>query len=459
MLKKIALLVGLFFCLFSLTAQNNLTRLADKTADETIRLLKAPHPVAATVAFQNYSYLSDVEAQTFYQLFSTRMEQRPGLEYRDLLVQFNQGKGRFNLSEQTSLRYGLYVTLRDTPQGLACGVAVRLIDDAKLLGLVHEVAVIDPAERWLFSQTVEQGAPSGALLRRRETFRVDGDIFAVAQNTLKREKLMLCALTSEALVVWSAAMPNQAAGKKMPLKWAFPRSPSLQNEGRITFFQKNGQTFMTLGSNFSPKGIVLQVQDDILSTVGVIPFVAVKTVSLGEDAFLAGGRYIPGTNRFDGELRFLNLNAWNPVGEESAKVATRQIKPFYDLAIGLGEQQMMNASFLACDPHRLEMVSGEWTPLLDESSSIQTGANLIIVDNRWLMTTGIEEGGDSLSIYDVTDGGFRLLGQEKVDGQIQALSEGFIEGRIGVWVLRYVSDSTGGRLSWLDFWEVNRDET
>jgi hypothetical protein len=456
--KKTGLLIGFLCCFIPLAAQTALTRLADRTAEETVKLLRAPGPVLATVQFENHSFLSDLEAQTFYQLLSTRLEQKPGLVYRDLLVQFSQGKGRFNLSDETRIRYGLFVTLLETPRGLACGVAVRLLDSASLVGLVYQLVALEPGEAWAITKAVESAAVPGSLLHRRESFRIDGDIFHVSQDTQTPDVLTLCALTPENLILWQGALPNQAAGRKIPLKWSFPRSPSLQNEGRITFFKKENQSYVALGSNFSPQSIVLRISGQEYAAIGTFPFIPVKTVNMGADTFLAGSRYVPGTNGFDGDIRFLNLGAWKPGDADSVKIALRRLAPFMDMALGLLDSQFVSVAFMAGLNNRLTVVNGEWSPLVETDAAAACGANLVVVDQRWLLASGLEAPDDVLRVYDVADGGFRLLGQEKVEGQIHAMTEGVLQARPGVWILRFVSDGNKGRLSWLDFWEVNRVE-
>lgn len=459
MLKKIMViaLLGFFWPIFP---QSALERLTTQAVDDIVPLLQSPNPVVAAVEFSNYSFLSDLEAQTFYQLLSVKLERSGKLIYRDLMVDLTAGRGKFNFSDLSRIRYGLQLVLLNHPRGLSFSAAVRLVESSELLGVVYRTEEISPTELWAVTLLGDTSAPAELILKKTDSFRIDNSVFHVAQDTAENPgKNDLYALTPEHLIVWHGMSPNQNSGEKIPIKWFPPRTPSIQNEGKITFFSADGERFMAIGANFAPGGMVVKTVNQGELTVKKVPFVPVAASVIGDVPCLIGSRYVPGTNIFDGLIQFMSLASLKTDGKENAGVARKQMTPLFDMALVKREDGRIRSFFAVDEKYRLVMSDAEWNALLDLSAEHPTcGANMTLVNGKWLVTSAAENKNDALKLYFVGDGGLRYVGDQMLEGRIHSMSEGRYSGNTGLWVLRHTSDQFGLRTTWLDFWMVAKDE-
>lgn len=451
-------LVILLLCFgMPLVSQTAIATLVQETSRDILNLLQAPKPVLAVVDFKDNSYLSDLEAQTVYQLLAMNLEQSGRVVFRDLMVDFSSGRGHFNYSKSEGVRYSLYLVILDTADGIALAASVRLVESAELVGLVYRKARINPEVFWAVSQTVNPSASAAMILSSQESYRIDNSIFSVFQD-LTKEDGGLYALSPDFLLVWRNLMPNQGPAEKMPLTWPYPRTPSIENEGKINSFTVAGQAYLALGSNFSSHSLIVplgRAERKILTTLPFIPFL---TAVMGEAQYLIGGRYIPGTNSFDGVLHFLSLESWNPDTDSTVSTAQKRMDPFYDLTVSLGEDRRLNAVYSVGDAYSLSMRDSEWNPLIPQQTAPISGASMTALEGKWLLTSGTEVEGDSLILYDIEDSGLRHIGSVRVQGRIHSLTQGKINGQSGVWLIRHERDSTGRKLTWLDFWRVSHEE-
>jgi len=458
MLKKVLVITLLSF-LTPLFSQPSLGRLASLTSNGIYDLMKSPNPVLATVEFRNASFLSDFEAQTFYQLLSMELEKQENrIEYRDLLVDFSGGNGRFNFSDLSGIRYGLYLVLLDTPEGIGASASVRLLDSSRLLGLIYKTVPIEVNEHWAQSSVNSGGVSAALILKMLQRFRLDNSVFYVKQDIESSGQNELYALSPDHLVIWQGTLPDQGLGKKIPINWTFPKTPSVQNEGRLTFLKVDTNRYIAISANFAPQSLIMQITGLGLEQYSAYPFVPLLSATLGNERYLLGSRFVPGANYYDGKIQLLNITSGLPLLSESTKLAQRYIEPFFDLAVIYRDQGLLNSFFMVGESYRLSMLDAEWVPLLMPTPSYATGANLITIANKWFLTSGVDELGDSLNLYDAADGGLRFIGSMSLEGKIHSISEGILEGQAGVWLLRFTVDHNGAKTKWLEFWRVSNEE-
>ncbi len=457
MLKK-ALVIMLFSFFIPTFPQSALSRLASSSAADIIALLKSPNPVLATVEFTNNSFLSDLEAQTLYQLLSMELEQTGRLVYRDLMVEFSTGKGRFNFSDLSRIRYGLYLALVNSSDGIGLAASLRLMNSSRLLGLVYKTVPIEVDELRALAQLRSSDLAAGFMLQRQESFRLENSIFHFSQNCEQADSTEFFALTPDFLILWQGVTPNQGAGTKIPIKWPFPRTPSVQNEGRINIMSSGSQRILAVGANFSSQSLIFQLTPQGWQQSAALPFIPLYSAKLGDDLFLIGSRFIPGTNRYEGMLHLLNMTSWVPGGADAPKTARKAVDPFFDTAVLYRADSRLNSVFTVGDSYLLAMSDAEWKPLLTSEQRYPTGANLVTVADRWLLTSAAGKNKDTLNLFDAADGGLRFVGSQPMEGMIHSLSEGRLAGQRGVWVLRHLTGQDRHRLMWLDFWRVSVDE-
>lgn len=459
-MQKIIRIIALLALSWPVFSQSALERLAAGAAEEILALLKAPNPVAATLEYRNYSFLSDLQAQTFYQLLSVKLEQSGKLRYRDLMVDLVDGKGQFNYSDLSRIRYGLHLVLLNHPRGIAFAASVRTAERSELLGLVFRSAAIDPAELWSVSLLGDGPASGRLVMNRTETFRVDHSIFHVAQDVEGTDgRNDLYALTPEHLIVWRGGGPSQGPGEKIPLSWSSPRTPSIRNEGKIVFLKAQGERFLALGANFSPGGLVFRGISQGLSAAQTVSFVPFAAAVVGDEPCWIGCRYLPGTNLFDGVIQFAPTAPWDAQKKEGAPAARRKMDPFLDMAFLKREDGRIASVFSVDEAYRLGMHDAEWNPLVGLGGEAPScGASMALVQGRWLVTSAAQRKNDALSLYFIADGGLRHVGRQELEGMIHSMREGIFNGEPGVWVLRQTSDPFAQKTNWLDFWRVAKDE-
>ena len=79
---------------------------------------------AAVVQFENYSELTDLAMQKIYQLLMARLENDKNIRISDLLINFANGRGEFNLSKVNELDYLLYLKFIQNKNKTGLGLAI-----------------------------------------------------------------------------------------------------------------------------------------------------------------------------------------------------------------------------------------------------------------------------------------------------------------------------------------------
>ena len=84
--------------------------LAGKTADSILDYFSDKYNIkAGIIKFENTAGISDLTAQRFYQLLISKLETAANLSYTDLMINFHQNRGEFNLNRIHPLNHLIYL--------------------------------------------------------------------------------------------------------------------------------------------------------------------------------------------------------------------------------------------------------------------------------------------------------------------------------------------------------------
>ncbi|MEI6614011.1 MAG: hypothetical protein WCL37_03870 [Chrysiogenales bacterium] len=125
-MKKVTLLLLVLFLYPGFRfSQSNAESLVQEVADHLQVFFKNKTEVrVAVVQFENYSELTDLAMQKIYQLLTARLENDKNIKISDLLLNFANGRGEFNLSKVNGLDYLLYLKFIQNKSKTGLGMTV-----------------------------------------------------------------------------------------------------------------------------------------------------------------------------------------------------------------------------------------------------------------------------------------------------------------------------------------------
>lgn len=379
----------------------------------------------AVVSLENRSELGDLAMQKLYQMLLSRLEAEKNIRLVDLLVDFSDGSGRFNLSQAHALDFLLDLKLiqNKSKTGLGLTVFSRLQD--RVVAVKYFEQAIGRGEMDLLqAKHFAFSALGFSKLLEFESKRDLMDIQSIAGSDGQTQYFFYY---PDEIIIYTASETRLEKHSQFKLKWTRPYFPVLHPEGRLLLFRSDRDLVLTAGGNFSPSAQVLTFRDGQWQETGKVDFVPLRFLTLNQQPYLAGVRYEEGRNFFKDRIYFLPFST--PAGSEGLQ--HRRICPAMaiDMASASGQLQAVHAVDRDYTYRLFSADFEERTPLSEKK-----GASLAALDGEWLAMSDHSRASDQLFFYDIRDGGLRPVYSGKIAGEVLFIAAGNWQKSRGFWV-------------------------
>lgn len=384
-----------------------------------------PDARVAVVRFENESELSDSALQKIYQMLVSRLEGEKSFRVLDLLLNFNGGRGEFNLVQPEALDFLIELKLIQNKSKTGLGLTVFSRLQNRVLTVKYFERNISKGEMDLLNTRSHAFANLGfSLLLEFESRLGLMDIQSIAAVDGQEQYFFFY---PDEIIIYNARETRLEKHFQFKLAWTRPVFPVLHPEGKLLLFRLGSDLVLTAGCNFSPTAQMQTFRDGRWQESRKIDFVPFRFVTLNQAPYLVGARYEEGRNFFKGKVYFLPFSA---AAASDASAYEKATCPALSLDFSTREGQLQAVHAIDRDyTYRLFTADFEEKKPLSEKK----GATLAASNGEWLAISDFSRGSDQLFFYDIRDGGLRPVYTGKVAGEIQFMAAGNWHGVRGFW--------------------------
>ncbi len=378
----------------------------------------------AIVHFENKSELSDLAMQKMYQMLVSRLESEKNIRVADLLINFANGQGEFNLNQADNLDFLIDLKLIQdkSKTGLGLTVFSRLQD--KIVTVKYFEKPLSKGEmEYLNARNFTFPELGFAKLLEFESKKDLMDIQSIVSVAGQEQYFFYY---PDEIIIYMAKETRLEKHFQFKLKWARPFYPVLHYEGKLLLFRSGPALILTAGGNFSPSAQLLAFRDGQWQEMQKIDFVPFKYVLLNQNPYLVGARYAEGRNFFKEKVYFM------PYADPADKTEAYEKKTYPAMALDFSTREgQMQAVHLIDRNYNYHLFTAEF----EEKSPLpeKKGASLAALGGEWLAVSDYAHTSDQLFFFDIRDGGQKLVYTEKIPGEIQFISAGTWLDTKGFW--------------------------
>jgi hypothetical protein len=378
----------------------------------------------AVVRFENDSELTDTAMQKIYQMLVSRLENEKNIQVADLLVNFANGRGEFNLSRAGNLHYLLDLKLiqNKSRTGLGLTVFSRLQD--KIVAVKYfEKALSKGESEFLNTRDFAFSELGFSKLLEFESKKNLMDIQSIPGGDGQEQYFFYY---PDEMIIYQAKEMRLEKYFQFKLEWARPVYPVLHYEGKLLLLQTKEGLIVTAGNNFSPGAKVLILRDSQWQEMPKIDFVPCTYLVLNQNPYLAGTRYEEGRNYFKDKIYFM------PFGDPANRSGVYEKKTIPAMAVDFSVQEgQLQAVHLIDRNYGYHLFTSEFEEKFPTPE--KKGASLAALGGEWLAVSDYTHTSDQLFFYDIRNGGQRPVYTGKVSGEIQFISSGNWQKTKGFW--------------------------
>jgi len=389
---------------------------------------------ASIIKFENTAGISDLTAQRFYQLLVAKLETAANLSFTDLMINYHQNQGEFNLNRIHPLNHLIYLKLTRNKNKIGAGMVIfsRTLDKIVFIKYVEELFTDEEGEVYLTTNFGFKNAGFARIMQMEARQQLlDLKSFLDQKGRLRflfyyPGKIEFFKLTGNQLTkIFSH-----------PLQWGKPYYPVIEYEGKLCVFFQDNQMYAVVGGNFSPTAKVLTINNEeetgTAAEVNTIDFIPFRTIELNDTRYLAGACYSLGKNYFQNKLMLLpfRFDSGQLVKE---KYFEKEISPFYSLDFSVsGTGSTLESIHMIDLDYRYRFLADNFAQLTAETA--ERGSALCCLEGQWLAVSDFSHGSDRLYFYRIEKGSRRLVYQNRVNGEIIFISDGLWKAAPGFWV-------------------------
>ena len=445
-LTQLLLILFLYPC-FSFS-QSSAESLVQEVADYLQAFFKNKAEArVAVVQFENYSELTDLAMQKIYQTLTARLENEKNIKISDLLINFANGRGEFNLSKVNELDYLLYLKFIQNKSKTGLGMIIFSRWQDKLVSIKYVEKNLGKGEmEFLNAKNFAFSELGFSKLTEFETKKNLMDIQSI--NSADGQTQYFFYYPDE-IAIYLAKEERLEKHSSFKLKWTRPLYPVLNYQGKLLLFTFKQELILTVGNNFSPYAQLWTFSNNQWLETAKISFVPFKQLVFNQNPYLVGARYDEGKNYFKDKIYFM------PFSDPTVNSGIYEKKAFPAYAIDFSTQEGQLQGVHLIDRnynyHLLTADFAEKTPELNKK-----GASLAASEGQWLAVSDYSRQTDQIFFYDIKAGGQRPVYTGKTPGEIQFITAGIWQTVKGFWVCVQLPQDGYGRLV-LQFWGKRND--
>ncbi len=440
------MLIFFLFPLFSF-CQSSSEAIVQEAADHLQAFFKDKTASrVAVVQFENYSELTDLAMQKIYQMLTARLENDKNIQIHDLLLNFANGRGEFNLSKVHQLDYLLYLRFIQNKSKTGLGMIIFSRWQNKTVSIKYTEKNIGPGERELLN--VKNFAFSELGFSKLNEFTTKRNLMDVQSMNSAAGQTQYFFFYPDEIVIYEAREDRLEKQSAIRLKWSRPIYPVLHYQGKLLLFTFNGALIMTVGANFSPQAQILTFTDSVWLETAKIGFVPFKQVIFNQNVYLVGASYDEGKNFYDDKIYFMPFTDPAVV----SGIIERKIFPAYAIDFSTQDGQLQGIHLIDRD-YRYHLLTADLAETAPEPN--KKGASLSASEDQWLAVSDYSRQSDRIFFYDIKAGGQRPVYSGTIPGEIQFISAGTWQSSKGFWVCSQLSADDDQSV--LQFWGKRHD--
>lgn len=419
------------------------------------------------IKFENFSGITDLAAHKFYQQLAARLEGRPQAVFNDLMIDFSQKKGEFNLNRIDQLDYLIYLKLIKNLDKVGAGIAVFSRSLDKIVYVKYFEEDFSPGETNIY-ETVDYGFKGLGFSRQIEIDAEKNllDFKSITNSSGEPGDLYLFFYPEE-IEIFKTRDNQFKKVLSFKLAWGRPYYPVMDCEGKLCLFYRAGDDgspviYLTAGSNFSPRSKVLSYQNNQWQEIGMLDFVPIKAIRLNNSDYLAGALYDEGKNFFKDKLILVPFAAGKL---DTQNLLEKKVVPFFTVDFSIPSQQPhgveteenVDGVYLIDNDYNYRFYAGD---LQERGPAFERrGSALAALDGQWLALSdySFSTQKDKLYFYKIEAGSKQAVYENTINGQVIFISAGSWQDRPGFWV--YVEEMKNDNPVYrLQFWSKNIDK-
>lgn len=378
----------------------------------------------AVVRFENDSELTDTAMQKIYQMLISSLEGEKNILVSDLLVNFANGRGEFNLSRVDDLHFLLDLKLiqNKSKTGLGLTIFSRLLD--RIVAVKYFEKALGKGEmEYLNTANFAFSELGFSKLLEFESKKNLMDIQSITDSDGQDQYFFYY---PDEIIIYLAREMRLEKSSQLRLEWTRPVYPVLHYEGKLLLLQTKQGLVLTAGNNFSPHAKALAFRDSQWQEIPDIDFVPCKYLFLNQNPYLVGARYEEGRNFFKDKIYFMPFS--DPA--DRSGVYEKETIPAMALDFSVQEGQLQ-AVHLIDRSYKYHLFTSEFEEKLPLPE--KKGASLAALGGEWLAVSDYTRTSDQLFFYDIQNGGQRPVYTGKIPGEIQFISAGVWQKIKGFW--------------------------
>lgn len=397
------------------------------------------------IRFENYSYLSDLELQRFYDLIITDLERSETARFKDLLTGFNNGKGNFNLNRINEINHIVTIKLINNMGKLGAGIIIYSRNLNRIVSIRYYEEPIKKREIELLGIS-DPGISSREYLKVFD-LKVNKNLLNVASYNINGTEHIFF-LLNDRIDVYKITENSISKKNTNRIDWERPYFPAIHNEGNLFLFEDNSEIFLVAGSNFSKYSYVFKITGNKLKSFSKMNFCAFDVFMINEVRYIAGFNFSFGKNFYTGKLF---LKQFKSVNFDSGETFVKSLPDFYSAAF-LKDGADFRSIFLVDLNYNMRVFSDTMSETTGFES--KSGSTHAISDSVIAVSDHVETN-DRLKILKI-ENKMNPIFDKKIQGEIKLIKNGTFGGKRGFWII-VKTDNNGLKKLKLQFWRKNID--
>jgi len=431
MKKKIFFSI-IFLFIVSVFYSQGLDQLAQKVNKGILDFFQDKYKVRTSIIkFENLSGQTDLMAHKFYQLLVSKLESSKTISFVDLLINFNEKRGQFNLNMVNKFNYWIYLKLIKNRSKIGAGLVIFSRSLDRIVWVKYFETLLSSGEKNILNTT---GFGFKSLGFSKE-IEIEANINLLDLKTVSdpNGQYSYYFYYPEKIIVYRLNGNLLKKDFSIKLKWGRPFYPVLEYAGRMLIFQIGNFQYLTVGNNFSPASVVFINQNNQWQEIGRVKFVPLKFIELNKNLYLTGSRYEEGKNHFQNKIILLPFDSGK---FDKNQIFEKQIPYFYSLDFSTKDKELMSIHLVDRD-YYYRFFAADFEEGTVER--VKRGSSLSILDDQWLAVSDYTTLADKIYFYKVENGSRSLIYENEIPEEVVFISSGVWKANNGFWI--YVKKS------------------
>jgi len=400
------------------------------------------------VKFDNYSGLSNLAVQKYYQLLVSKLESDKNINFIDLMIDLNKDSGEFNLTRKNELNYLIYIKLIRNKNKVGVGAVIFSKSVDKIVYIKYFENIISENEKDLLN-IANYGFKESAFCKLAE-LDSEMNLFDIKTIMDTKGEYKCFFLYPKKILIYKLKGNNLDKISSIKLKWVRPFYPTLEPEGKLSIFYFKKALYLSAGNNFSTVSKFFMLHENRWEELTDLDFVPFGIVELNGNYYIAGSNYEYGMNYFNGKIVLAPFSLEKVDLENKLE---KRVPLFYSIDFTTIKDRLDSVHIIDKN-YNYRFYSADFIEQSVEKE--KRGSSLCSVKGKWLAVSDYSKLTDKLFFYKVENGSKKLIYETNIKGEIIFISSGFLKKNDGFWIYIKVKKNYGKEFK-LQFWSKSNE--